>query len=88
MGGSTYIEFSQPGSTSSGGEDDGGAAGDIAREDAALVAVRALLFPPGPGKGLEFNAGGAGPGSPPEKEQWAEMFGRLEEVAAAAGLKA
>lgn len=70
MGGNTYIEFTQG----------SGAAppGAIAREDAALVAVRALAFPPPAGQGVTFTVGSAGKGLPPQGDDWAVMFERLQ----------
>lgn len=68
VGGVSYLEFQQ------------GAAepGELSREDAALVATRAIQFPPPPGQGVVFSAGGAGRGVGPQGDEWAEMFGRLE----------
>lgn len=71
LGGNTYIEF---------GQAEGAVPGPIAREDAALVAVRALAFPPPEGSALVFQAGGAGAGAPPERDEWKEMFANLQTV--------
>lgn len=68
-GGSTYLEFSQA---------EGAAPGAISREDAALVCARALAFPPKTGQGVAFTVGAAGPGKPPSKDEWAQMFGQLK----------
>jgi hypothetical protein len=74
-GGRSYLEFLQAAQA---------APGPIAREDAALVLARALAFPPAEGESVVFAAGGAGPGAPPRGGDWAEMFGQLRAVAAAA----
>lgn len=71
MGGNAYIEFTQAA---------GAAPGAIAREDAALVAVRAVSFPPAAGAGVTFTVGSAGTGVPPQGDEWSQMFGRLEAV--------
>ena len=73
-GGASYIEFSQA---------DDAAPGPIAREDAALVLARALAFPPARAQGVAFAAGSAGPGVPPSKEEWGDMFGRLNATVSA-----
>ena len=69
LGGNTYLEIRQGSELSPGA---------IAREDAALVAVRALNFAPAPGQGLVCQVGSAGKGVPPSGNDWADMFTRLE----------
>ena len=69
LGGNTYIEMSQGNEL---------APGAIAREDAALVAVRCLSFVPPAGQGVVCSVGGAGPGTPPSGEDWSELFNRLQ----------
>jgi hypothetical protein len=68
-GGTTYIEFTQV---------EGMVPGPLSTEDAALVAARAIAFPPSQGEGTAFTVGSTGPGLPPAQEQWAEMFGQLK----------
>lgn len=68
-GGREYVEFSQA---------EGIVPEPLSTEDAALVTVRALAFPPLHGSGVAFTVGSAGPGLPPVQEEWAEMFGQLK----------
>lgn len=74
IGGMSYIEFKQ----GADGSDGDAAPGNLSREDAALVAVRALQFPPRGGEGIVVTVGGAGSGVPPQGEDWTDMFGRLK----------
>eukprot|EP00892_Ulva_mutabilis_P000978 jgi/Ulvmu1/10881/UM007_0057.1 len=75
IGGMGYIEFTQ---AEVGEADAATAPGELSREDAALVAVRALQFPPAEGQGVVVVVGGAGRGVPPQGDDWADMFGRLK----------
>lgn len=78
VGGVSYVEFQQGAAVPS----------ELSREDAALVATRAVQFPPPPGQGVVFSAGGAGRGVGPQGDEWADMFGRLEQQAIAQGAAA
>ena len=84
MGGQSYLEFNQDAGDTSGAESSGNGAVDrssaVSREDAALVLVRALAFPPAEGSGLVFSARALpGRGTPPSQDDWAAMFGRLQQ---------
>lgn len=74
VGGLSYIEFAQD----QPGGDAAAVPSELSREDAALIATRALQFPPADGQGVVFSAGSAGRGVSPQASEWADMFGRLE----------